>query len=311
MRLPSKSTIIGKDEVTYFSMVSGRGDEVLHQILGRIVVEFGRLEFLVKAAIEKLSRELRVRGDEVPGEEVSFTEGMTEAEKQYTFSKSCRHLEEIFKKWESDPRRAAAFSSFVAHLQEVGKERNAMIHGCWSVSENATFVRLYSRYDSKMASLRQIAERFTIEDLEDFFRLVNHRRYLLAANIGLDIGHVLPLAAPAPPMGLSRSVALMAELIENAKVLGIDRDVLALALGMAAEEIDEVAMGRREIDTKGSEYGRASIVVRLLRKKTLEGDTAAAACWLRREHERLGTTPIEAMQSVEGLLRLSTLSLDD
>ena len=88
MRIDPASHKIGRDKVTSFSMVSGPEDETFERLVGQIAVEFGRLEYLVKVAAEKLNRELALRGGIEEGE-VSFIEGMLQAERAHSFSNYC------------------------------------------------------------------------------------------------------------------------------------------------------------------------------------------------------------------------------
>lgn len=131
MRIDPATSSIGKDQVTYFSMVSDPRDHRLHEIVGEIAVEFGRLEYLVKAAIEKLTRQFAVQRGH-PEEDTGFIEGMLQAENNHTFSACCIHLRELYAKWQTDPERLSAFRGLIEGLLRSGDERNAIIHGCWS-----------------------------------------------------------------------------------------------------------------------------------------------------------------------------------
>jgi hypothetical protein len=323
MRLDPITTSIGNDQVTYFSMVSGPGDERLHEIVGQIAIEFGRLEYLVKAAIEKITRELAVQGG-LAEEDVRFIDGMLQAENKYTFSACCSHLDELYAKWQTDPERVSAFSALVERLLRSGEERNAIIHGCWSTSptlksgaaaasEGDTFLRLRSRYDRKSKALHQSVERFTIYDLTSFFRTVNWQRYLLGISIGDNLIATVPIAAAEPPMKPSRSSILLSELVPTARMLGIELATLARTIGLSVHEIEAVIDGHKALPPDGPSYGRASVLSDVLERLLGRGagDVEAARNWLTSIHKRLAASPLEAMQSVEGFIKLATIPLDE
>ncbi len=259
MRLDPTAGTIGQDQVTYFSMISGPREHPLYEIIGRIAVEFGRLEYLVKVAIEKLSRELALR-DGLRGEDVQFIEGMAQAEREYTFSACCSHLDQLYAKWGAEPERVVEFKNLVERLLRIGEERNGLIHGCWSSSDEGTFLRLRSRYDRKSKSLQQSVERFTLLDLEDFHKTVNWLRFLLFAGIGADIGHIVPIAASEPPMKPSRGTVLLSELMSTANAFGIEPETLSQAVGITVDDMNAVAKGVRTLEPDGPQYGRAAFL---------------------------------------------------
>jgi hypothetical protein len=312
MRLDPTSHKIGRDTVTSFSMVSGPEDETFERLVGQIAVEFGRLEYLVKVAAEKLNRELALRGGIEEGE-ISFIDGMVQAERVHSFSKYCALLGTLHEKWESDSSRVLAFKELVKHLLNIGEERNAVMHGCWSTSSSETFLRLRSRFDRQTKTLHQSVERYTLFDLSDFYRNVNSSRFLVSASIGMDLGPTVPIAAPVPPIKTHRSTELISRLRSVANLFNLSDDTLAGAIGISPTDMQAVERGEQAIDVHGAQYGRADVLCVWLRKLQLQsqGNNLNASKWLSTIHPRLGTTPIQAIGSIEGLITVIDINLPD
>lgn len=179
---------IGDDYVTYFSVVSNPNERSLHESIGRIAVEFGRFEYLVKAAIEKLSRELQGTA------QINFLDGIALAEKEFTFSKQCDLLGQLFEKREPNAEKKDAFFTFVSEVKKIGEDRNDAVHGCWAGKHNGFYLRLRSHRVRRSDEPMQEAQTVSLTDLENLFKKINASRFLLAASIGFDIGHRVPIA---------------------------------------------------------------------------------------------------------------------
>jgi hypothetical protein len=180
------------------------------------------------------------------------------------------------------------------------------MHGCWSTSGSETFLRLRSRFDRKTKTLHQSVERYTLFDLSDFSRTVNWARFLVSASVGMDVGTTVPIAAPEPPMRAHRSTELISRLRFLGSLFDLSDDTLAGAIGIPTNDMQAVERGEQAMDVHGAQYGRADVLCGWLRKLHLqsEGDAWNARMWLSTIHPRLGTTPIQAMGSIEGLITL-------
>lgn len=312
MQLDPTSHQIGRDKVTSFSMVSGPEDETFERLVGQIAVEFGRLEYLVKVAAEKLNRKLALRSGIEEGE-VSFVDGMVQAERTHSFSKYCALLGTLHEKWESDSSRVLAFKELMKQLLNIGEERNAVMHGCWSTSSSETFLRLRSRFDRQTKTLHQSVERFTLLDFSDFYRTVNSARFLVSASIGMDFGPTVPIAAPVPPLKPHRSTELISRLKFLVNLFNLSDNTLAGAIGISPNDMQAVERGEQALDVHGVQYGRADVLCGWLGKLHLQsqGDIRNARKWLSTIHPRLGTTPIQAIGSIEGLITVIGINLRD
>ena len=191
MRLDPTTTKVGGETVTHFSMIHNEAFQKLESSLGAIVIEFSRLEYLVKAGIELLYRKELERAH-ISNEELTFSEGMEHAEGLRVFEKQCDELCELLSKQEPSPEKREAYAALAIELKEIGRERNAIVHSCWTATEDKeVWLRLRSRLDKK--KLFQKAENITLNYLVEFQKRVNHRWFILVASLGGEIGHVVPI----------------------------------------------------------------------------------------------------------------------
>jgi hypothetical protein len=191
MRIDPTTSQIGDDVVTTFSMVHNPSFARLEPAVGGIVVEFARLEYLVKVGIERLSRNL-LESEQAVDDEINFTEGMEYAENLRTFERQCEHLCNLLAKAAETPEKAEAFGALASELKQIGRERNAIVHSAWSKTDDEhVWLMLRSRVEQK--KLIQYAQRVSLDEIGKLRRRINHRWFLLVASLGGEVGHVVPL----------------------------------------------------------------------------------------------------------------------
>ncbi|MFL9932707.1 hypothetical protein P0D88_26520 [Paraburkholderia sp. RL18-103-BIB-C] len=96
--------------------------------LARVVVAFGRLEYLIKLCVKALIDE-------------GFTKGMAEAESNSQFSKLC----EVAKKRADDklnPTEAKKFFGLIQQAKDLAEFRNSAVHASWTSDENGLPLRI-------------------------------------------------------------------------------------------------------------------------------------------------------------------------
>ena len=103
-----------------------------HVELARIVIEFGRLEYLLKLCVKDMS-------------EKKFDEGLLEAESQGQFVRLCEHALDLAETKLSDAERSA-FENIVSIAKQLAVYRNDSVHAYWTM-ENGAILRVRPRKD--------------------------------------------------------------------------------------------------------------------------------------------------------------------
>jgi len=115
-------------------------EEGFWEEMEKLVVAFGRLEYIMKLALKQLSGK-------------SFELGMAEAEGIRAFQHLCdRTLTQIRAKVpDSDTKQTAL--EVVCHCKELAKERNDMVHTLWTSEPNRVNRRVRPELDRKTKKL--------------------------------------------------------------------------------------------------------------------------------------------------------------
>lgn len=180
MRTDSYQDSIGSDEVMYYSLVTGPEDDKTFEMVGKIIVEFGRIEYIVKLGIERLSRNLKRR----VGIDENFSTGIFEAEREKKFQNLCDKLEYKFNQANIDDQKIKSFKTLLNRLQEAYELRNTIVHGCWSTDPERNNTIIRSKMEHKV--LKQWMMVCSVSDLKDFFHRINYMRFCLSVAIGTD-----------------------------------------------------------------------------------------------------------------------------
>ncbi len=74
-------------------------------------------------------------------------------------------------------------------------------------------------------------------------------------------------------------------------------------------DVQRITSGARPLEVDGPQYGRADVLCQWLSRLYLQAytDVPGAREWLLTNHPRLQTTPLQAMESVEGLIALTAV----
>ena len=106
-----------------------------YDALGRLVVAFGRVEYVIKLTVKSLSAE-------------GFTRGMAHAESQRTFRLLCKRAKELGNdRLPSD--KAAQFTALIDQAITLAPQRNDNTHSCWTTDNQATPLRLRSFWNTR------------------------------------------------------------------------------------------------------------------------------------------------------------------
>lgn len=111
----------------------------------------------------------------------------------------------------------------------------------------------------------------------------------------------LSLAKPPTPA----SVVLTKATIRAAERLGLSQKTLAAVLGLSESAVSRMNSGRYALE-RGKAFELAALFVRLFRSldAILGGDERSARAWMTNPNLALNATPIEAIQSVQGLVHV-------
>lgn len=113
-----------------------------------------------------------------------------------------------------------------------------------------------------------------------------------------------PLFEPDPTATVSKAVVRAAERLE------MSQSELAGILGLSRATVSRLAAGRYRLAPASKEWELALLLIRLFRSlAAIVGPGPETAAWLRSPNEALGSTPIQAIGSAEGLVR-AVLYLD-
>lgn len=192
MRLDPHTSKIGDDTVTHFSMVHSPSFDALEAAIGGIVVEFARLEYLIKVGIEQLSRR-QLEGEHVTDKEIDFTEGMEHAEKKLSrFKTQSEHLCALLANRETDASKRESFVALSEDLTKIANARNSLIHSPWSgTDDDKTWIMLRSRVHE--GKLDQYAQRVSLDELAHFRGMINVCWAALVFSLGGEIGPTVPV----------------------------------------------------------------------------------------------------------------------
>ena len=98
-----------------------------YEAFARVIIEFGRLEYLLKLCI----KDIHAKG---------FDQGMLEAESKRQFEVLCRHANANGRKYLTSDE-ADAFDLFIEEARKLADYRNDTVHAFWTV-ENGSPVRI-------------------------------------------------------------------------------------------------------------------------------------------------------------------------
>jgi antitoxin Xre/MbcA/ParS-like protein len=108
-------------------------------------------------------------------------------------------------------------------------------------------------------------------------------------------------AARAPEPAVVTKAALRA-----ADRLQLSHKTLGRIIGVSEATVSRMAAGSYLLAKDAKPFELAMVLIRLFRSldAVVSGDEAAAAAWLRAQNTALGSTPLELMQSVTGLVHV-------
>lgn len=122
-----------------------------YSALCRLVVAFGRIEYIVKLTVKSLSE---------PG----FIKGMTVAESQGQFRLLCKKGEE-FAKMKLSPERYQVYCELLQRAKKLAVERNDNVHCLWT-TEQGEPVRYRPFYNNQTKALEWRSKAVPAAELE-------------------------------------------------------------------------------------------------------------------------------------------------
>jgi hypothetical protein len=110
------------------------------EALGRLEVEYGRAEYLLKLVYKQLHGR-------------SFSEGMELAEGHRQFTTLSEETKKTAQKRLTDPRQRDKLCDVIDELQEQARDRNDMIHAMWHATDDGKMQRTRIERDKKTSKL--------------------------------------------------------------------------------------------------------------------------------------------------------------
>src|SRR5215469_15013737 len=108
--------------------------------MGRLVVEFGRAEYLVKLVFKQLHG-------------LSFSKGLALAEGHRQFSKLCEETKKAADEKLTDVEQRSKLVDVLDEMRELSLERNDMIHAMWYAIDDKSMQRSRVELDKKTGRL--------------------------------------------------------------------------------------------------------------------------------------------------------------
>ncbi len=150
------------------------------EALGRVVVQYGRLEYEMKLAVKRLSG-------------LDFTEGFLHAENIQKIGPICDQAKELYAQREPDPTRQQNFSELLDEVRYAWEEtRNDVIHACWTAQKNGVPLKIRPKLHRVSKSHRTVK----------WDRTVSVSRYALlrlAEQVGDVTGKIHRMTTDLPP----------------------------------------------------------------------------------------------------------------
>jgi hypothetical protein len=101
--------------------------------MGRLVVAFGRLEYLIKLCVKDVTR----RG---------FTRGMIEAKSERQFNKLCERAKKLAIKHLTHDA-ANQFCQVIDYVRKLANERNDAVHALWTTDDKGKPLRIRPQWN--------------------------------------------------------------------------------------------------------------------------------------------------------------------
>ena len=94
--------------------------------------------------------------------------------------------------------------------------------------------------------------------------------------------------------------------LEASRQLGINQGQLGQVLGVSPASVSRLASGERQISLGAKEYEFAVLLIRLYRSlSSILGREQACKDWLHANNRHLGGTPLDLIQTTEGLVHVT------
>ena len=116
------------------------------------------------------------------------------------------------------------------------------------------------------------------------------------------------LPAPAAETVSAASAVLTKATLRSAGLLGLSNSVLAKAVGLSEASISRMSSGAKAFEVGSKPAELAALVIRVYRSlDALVGNSEEhRRLWMTSHNRALNTTPKDAIQSAEGLVRVVT-----
>ena len=124
----------------------------------RVVVAFGRLEYTVKLAIKNLAVSLKISAD--------FTNGISEAERQYQFSAMCDYVAKLHLEKYGEGEEGKELKKWVEQAKKFADVRNKILHGSLTIEDDGTPIVMHTKRDKKSKTVVFTYATLTTEALQ-------------------------------------------------------------------------------------------------------------------------------------------------
>lgn len=112
-----------------------------YEEFARLVIAFGRLDYLIKLCVKDMDAG-------------GFTRGMAEAESQIQFCKLCEKAKELAGQSQKHSQtQADAFSGLIDQAEDLAEFRNDTVHASWTTDPNGQPLRLRPKWDKVTKSV--------------------------------------------------------------------------------------------------------------------------------------------------------------
>ncbi|BDT70095.1 hypothetical protein os1_42870 [Comamonadaceae bacterium OS-1] len=118
----------------------------------------------------------------------------------------------------------------------------------------------------------------------------------------------MPAAASVPPTPSDPGMVLAKATLQTATLLGFTGTVLGKVIGLSEASISRIGTGERPLQPSTKEGELAALLVRAFAALDgmVDGDPQRRLAWLTSHNKALNGTPKELMQTVQGLVQVTS-----
>lgn len=116
----------------------------------------------------------------------------------------------------------------------------------------------------------------------------------------------MPESTPLAQGAATAAAVLTKATLRSADLLGLNQAVLARVVGLSVSQVSRIASGEKQLDVRSKPAELAALLIRVYRSldALVGNDDHQRRLWMTSFNRQFNATPKEAIQKVEGLVRV-------